>query len=77
MYSVLTLEVCLSRFGCTPYWIQKDNNRAVIAKFPVVKERELALRNANRLRNTVYFITKQLTAKQRERKDLYFSPLKI
>ena len=47
---------------------KKGNNRPVIAKFPVAKERELVMSKTNRLSDTRHYVNKQLTTKQRERK---------
>jgi hypothetical protein len=59
---------------------KRGNNRSVIAKFPVAKERELVMSKTNRLRDTGHYINKQLTAKQRERKRFVlptFKDLKV
>ena len=46
-----------------------DKIRPIIANFPIASELEIIMRRTNRLRDTRHFITKQLTAKQRERKQ--------
>jgi hypothetical protein len=46
-----------------------DKIRPIIANFPIASEQEIIMRRTNRLRDTRHFITKQLTAKQRERKQ--------
>ncbi len=49
---------------------KQHSTRAAIAKLPVAKDRELVMSRVGRLKNTQHFITKQLTPKQRERKQL-------
>ena len=43
--------------------------RSVIVKLPFAMDRDLVMSRANRLRDTRHYISKQLTAKQRERKQ--------
>ena len=45
------------------------NIRPIIANFPIDRELEAIMKHTNRLRDTRHFIAKQLTAKQRERKQ--------
>ena len=49
---------------------KQQYTRAAIVKIPVAKDRELVMSRVGRLKNTQHFIAKQLTPKQRERKQL-------
>ena len=44
-------------------------SRPILAKIPVASEIDAIMRNTNRLRDTKHFISRQMTAKQRERKQ--------
>jgi hypothetical protein len=57
---------------------RRDPNytRAIIAKFPIASEFESVLINSKRLAHSRHFITKQLTAKQRERKKFILPEFK-
>jgi hypothetical protein len=51
--------------------------RAMIVKVPVSKDRDMILKQTSRLKNTHHSIMKQLTAKQRERKQFVLPEYKV
>jgi len=54
-----------------------NNIRAIIVKLPVAKDRDMILKQTSRLKNTQHSIMKQLTARQRERKQFVLPEYKL